>query len=75
MAADVISPYVGSDEISLGDASLLFADTGHPISKRTLQRQCKAREVPLARHDREDYASWTALVKLHRDWVDAREAH
>jgi hypothetical protein len=72
MAASTISPYVATDEISLGDATLLFAETGHPISVRTLQRLCKANEVPLARHGRADHASWTDLLKVHAAWVDAR---
>lgn len=73
MAASLISPYVAADEVSLGDASALFAETGHPISVRTLQRLCKARQVRLARHGRADWASWTDLLKVHRDWVDERE--
>lgn len=74
MAVSTISPYVPEDEISLGDASDLFRETGHPISKSTLQRQCKARGVELVRHGKADYASWTQLLKLHAAWVDARDA-
>jgi hypothetical protein len=72
-AAFNMSPYVASDEISLGDAVLLFRETGHPITVRTLQRQCRLRKVPLARHGRADHASWTDLLKVHADWVDARD--
>jgi hypothetical protein len=74
MAATLISPYVAGDEISLGDAVLLFQETGHPITVRTLQRQCKTRGVPLARHGRADHASWSDLLKVHAAWVDARES-
>lgn len=71
MAASIISPIVPADEISLGDASDLFDRTGHPISVRTLQRQCKARGIALTRHGRADHASWTDLLEVHRDWVDS----
>ncbi|MFB8182551.1 hypothetical protein ACFC8N_42510 [Streptomyces sp. NPDC055966] len=72
MAASLISPIVPFNEISLGDASALFAETDHPIAVRTLQRQCKARGVPLTRHGRADHASWTDLLKVHAAWVDGR---
>ncbi|MEZ7005618.1 hypothetical protein [Streptomyces sp. AD55] len=74
MAAELISPYVASDEISLGDASALLAETGHPASVRTLQRWCKKHGVELVRHGRADHASWTRLLQVHCLEVDAREA-
>ncbi len=72
VAASFMSPYVAADEISLGDAVLLLEETGHPISKSTLERQCRAREVTLTRHGRANYASWSDLLKVHAAWVDAR---
>jgi hypothetical protein len=74
MAAPFMSPYIAADEISLGDAVLLFRETGHPITVRTLQRQCKAQGVTLSRQGRADHASWTDLLKVHMAWVDARDA-
>lgn len=71
MAASLISPYLAADEISLGDASALFERTGHPITVRTLQRQCKARGVTLTRHGRADHASWSDLLEVHAAWVDS----
>jgi hypothetical protein len=72
VAASLISPYVASDEISIGDAVELFSETGHPISKSTLERQCRLRGVTLVRHGRPNYASWTALLKVHAAWVDSK---
>jgi hypothetical protein len=69
-----MSPYVARDEISLGDAVLLFKETGHPITVRTLQRQCRLRKVPLIQHGRAHHASWTDLLKVHMEWVDARSS-
>lgn len=74
MAASLISPYIARDEISLGDAVILFRDTGHPITVRTLQRQCRLRQVPLVQHGRAHYASWGDLLRVHAAWVDARQA-
>lgn len=73
MAAPLLSPYVARDEISIGDAVELLRETGHPISKSTLERQCRARNVTLVRLRGANYASWSKLLVVHRDWVDARE--
>ncbi|WP_371099848.1 hypothetical protein [Streptomyces sp. PU_AKi4] len=70
MAASLISPYAG-DETSIGDAVEMLRKTGHPISKTTLERQCRARGVQLFKHRGRNYASWTDLLKVHRDWLDA----
>ena len=70
MAATFISPYAASDEISIGDGVALLKETGHPISKSTLERQCRARGVQLVRRGRSNFASWTALLKVHAAWVD-----
>jgi hypothetical protein len=67
-----MSPLIASDEISLGDAVILFKETGHPITVRTLQRQCRLRHVPLVQQGRAHHASWTDLLKVHAAWVDAR---
>ncbi len=72
MAASLISPYAG-DETSIGDAVALFERTGHPISKSTLERQCRARGVTLFKYRGRNHASWTDLLKVHRDWVDENE--
>ncbi|WP_086560976.1 hypothetical protein [Streptomyces africanus] len=74
MAAPLLSPYVAADETSLGDAVELLRLTGHSIDKTTLARQCRARGVRLVKHGRTLYASWSDLLVVHRDWVDAREA-
>lgn len=72
MAAHLISPYVAADEISIDDAVGLLRETGHPISKSTLERHCRARGVALVRRGRPNYASWTDLLKVHAAWVDSR---
>jgi hypothetical protein len=71
MAASLISPYA-SDETSIGDAVEMLRKTGYPISKSTLERQCRARGVELFKRRGRNYASWTDLLKVHRDWVDER---
>lgn len=73
MAAMPISPYVAADEISLTDAIGLLSETGHPISKTTLERQCRAAGVTLVRRGKHNWASWTSVLKVHAGWVDARE--
>jgi len=69
MAISFMSPIVPADEISLRDALVLFEETGHPIKMDTLVRQCRKRGAPLERRGKHNYASWTDLLKVHRDWV------
>ncbi|MGW8702312.1 hypothetical protein ACWGOK_36225 [Streptomyces eurythermus] len=73
MAAQLISPYVPeSDEVSLTKAVLLLERTGHRITVRTLQRQCRLRQVVVVRRGRHTYASWSDLLDVHADWTDSR---
>ena len=72
MAASLISPYIAADETKLADAVELLAETPHPIAISTLERQCRKRGVVLVRHGRANYASWTEILKVHRDWVASR---
>lgn len=73
MATCSLSPQLpAADVISLGDASALFAETGHPASVRTLQRWCRRHGTPLKRHGRADYASWADLLVVHAAEVDRR---
>ena len=73
MAAHLISPYIATDEISITDAVGLFSETGHPISKSTLERQCRARGVSLIRRGKSNFASWSDLLEVHAAWVTAHE--
>ena len=70
MAASLMSPYIGADEISLADAVLLFERTGHPIAVQTLTRQCRRRGVTLVRRGQPNYASWSDLLEVHAAWVE-----
>ncbi|QLJ06783.1 hypothetical protein HZZ00_37785 (plasmid) [Streptomyces sp. NEAU-sy36] len=72
MAVSLISPYVAADEIKLKEAADLLAETGHPISVSTLERLCRRQGVPMTKHGRANAASWTELLKLHRNWVNSR---
>jgi hypothetical protein len=72
MAVSHMSSLVPVDEISLNEAIELFAETGHPIKKDTLTRQCRKRGVVLESRGRHSYGSWTDLLKVHRDWVNGR---
>jgi hypothetical protein len=74
VAAHLYSPYVAPDETKLADAVELFRETGHPLSVTTLERRCRKAGVPLVRHGRANHASWSAMLKVHAAWVDAREA-
>lgn len=74
VATALISPYVARNEISISDAVELLRETGHPISKSTLERQCRAQGVTLVRRGRHNYASWNDLLRVHAAWADAREA-
>jgi hypothetical protein len=73
MATSSLSPHLPTcDDISISDAVNLFRETGHPISRSTLERQCRARGVELVRRGRPNYASWTDLLKVHAAWVDGQ---
>lgn len=74
MAAHLYSPYVAADETKVADAVELFRETQHPLSVSTLERLCRKAGVPLVRHGRANYASWTEMLKVHAAWVDSREA-
>ena len=69
MAVSYMSPYIAADETPLSEAVELFAETGHPVSKSTLERLCRKSGVQLTRHGRTNFASWSDLLQLHRDWV------
>ncbi|MFF7190569.1 hypothetical protein ACFZAR_36365 [Streptomyces sp. NPDC008222] len=64
----------GSDTVSLREASELFAQTGHPVTPRTLKRWCDRHEVTVLQHGRDNWASWSDLLEIHAEEVDAREA-
>lgn len=72
MAVSLISPYIAADETKLKDAAALLAESGYPVSVSTLERLCRRHNVPMTKHGRANAASWTELLKLHRDWVTSR---
>ncbi|MFD8839780.1 RWP-RK domain-containing protein [Streptomyces griseofuscus] len=72
MAVSLISPYIAADEIKLKEAANLLTESGHRVSVTTLERLCRRHNVPLTKHGRANAASWTELLKLHRDWVNSR---
>ncbi|MEU5741992.1 hypothetical protein ABZ784_28870 [Streptomyces tendae] len=74
MATALMSPYVpAGDETKMDDAVALLHETGHPISKSTLERQCRARGVTLTKRGRANYASWSDVLIVHAAWVDSRD--
>jgi hypothetical protein len=73
MATALISPYAARDERTMDDAVLLLEETGYPISKSTLERQCRKRGVPLTRRGRANWASWSDVLEVHAAWVDSRD--
>jgi predicted transcriptional regulator len=72
MAVSYYSPYIATDEIRIKDAVELLAETGHPVSVSTLERLCRKNGVQMAKDGRANCASWSKLLVLHRDWVNAR---
>jgi hypothetical protein len=72
MAVSYYSPYVGDNIRAIPEAVEVLAESGHPISRSTLERLCRRNGVPLVKYGRTNHADWTALAKLHRDWVNAR---
>jgi hypothetical protein len=54
----------------------LFAESGreYAVPVRTLKRWCVKHGVHTERIGRDDYASWTDLLEIHRDEIDRREA-
>lgn len=81
MAATTLSPYhpapdADDDPVSLTEASALFAECGreYEVPARTLKRWCVKHGVHTERVGRDDYASWTDLLEIHRDEIDRREA-
>jgi hypothetical protein len=73
MAVSSLSPFVPTaDQISLGEASTLFAQTGHPASVQNLRRWCRKHGTPLSRRGRADYASWSDQLEVHAAEVDRR---
>jgi hypothetical protein len=77
VAVTTLSPSVptpvGSDLVSLTEASELFRETGHEASPRTLKRWATRHGVTVVRHGRADWASWTDLLEIHAAEVDERE--
>ncbi|MET8585690.1 hypothetical protein ABZX39_33205 [Streptomyces collinus] len=55
------------------EAVLLLERTGHRITVRTLQRQCRMRQVPVVRRGRHTYALWPDVLEVHAAWVDSAE--
>lgn len=72
MAISYLSPYVEAHERPIPEAVELFAETGYPVSRSTLERLCRRNGVKLTKHGRTNYACWTDLLKVHRNWVEAR---
>lgn len=81
MAVTTLSPYHpapdnAEDPVSLTEASALFAECGreYEVPVRTLKRWCVKHGVRTERIGRDDYASWTDLLEIHREEIDRREA-
>lgn len=53
------------DPVSFDEASLLFAETGLPVSARSLLRWAKEDNLPLSRRGRAWVASYSDLLVAH----------
>jgi hypothetical protein len=77
MAITVQSPYAFTpDLVTLREACDLFAECGprYEVTARTLKRWALKHGVTVERAGRDDMASWTDLLEVHRDEIDRREA-
>ncbi|MGW2740554.1 hypothetical protein ACWC4D_40975 [Streptomyces sp. NPDC001288] len=62
-AAD--APAIIQDPVTLDEASLLFSETGLPVSARTLLRWAKEDGITLKRRGRPFVASYSDLLEAH----------
>jgi hypothetical protein len=75
VAVTNLAPYSPpADLVSLKEASVLFAETGHEATPRTLKRWTLKHGVHTERIGKEDHASWTDLLEIHAEEVDRRQA-
>lgn len=75
MAISVHSPYVfTSDLVTMQEACVLLAESGFEVKPRTLKRWAVKAGITIERAGRDDLASWTDLLEVHRDEVDRGEA-
>ncbi|MFJ7297597.1 hypothetical protein [Streptomyces collinus] len=75
MAITVHSPYAfASDLVTMQEASDLFAECGpeYAVKPRTLKQWAVKAGVTIERAGRDDCASWTDLLEVHRDQIDRR---
>lgn len=61
-----------TDFVSLVEASMLFAETGHPVPSRTLKRWAVKHGVAVESTAKGDIASWSDLLDVHAAEVDRR---
>lgn len=71
MAATSYSPMPASipDPVTLEEAVELFRETGHPISKSTLERLIRQKGFATERVGKTGYVSYTDLLEAHAEWV------
>lgn len=74
-AETAVNPHVfGPDRVTLVEASALFAETGHPVDPRKLQRWAIRHGVRVEPCGRDNLASWSDLLEVHAAEVDRRQA-
>lgn len=74
MAATSYSPTPAiRDGVTLNEAVAKFAETGHPISKSTLERIARTQGYETERIGRTDYFSYSMLLQGHAEWVRTRD--
>lgn len=77
MAISVHSPYVfATDLVSMKEAAALFAECGpqYSVSVRTLKRWAVKHGIPVEKAGKDDVASWSDLLEVHRTEIDRQEA-
>lgn len=63
---------VDDDLVTLQEGVELFRATGHPVSRSTLKRWVIRYRLSVKRIGRTDHVSYSDLLEIHRDEMNAR---
>ncbi|MEU8682943.1 hypothetical protein [Streptomyces sp. NPDC048611] len=71
MAIAIPSPAsVADDLVTIEEALAFVAQSGHPMSRTTLNRLIGRRRIRVARRGRRNVVSMSDVLVAHRDWLD-----
>ena len=75
MAVSYLTPTTDDEIRSIPEAVELLKESDHPVSRSTLERLCRRHGVRLIKYGRTNYAPWTEILELHRNWVNSDPRH